>query len=144
MMDAQMIFFNFSGCQDLRGGVKTQVLHSRNQLNPARVSCPTTQTKQVSFHFDNYCLKPGAHWKPFETLITCKMCYRLHTFKSTCCSDLGCSLIKGTLWSVFERKELFLNSVFLTETKLILNPALFTSMFAGLQTFSFLTFLAHY
>lgn len=65
MMDAQMMYTDFSGCQDLRGGVKTQVLHSGNQLNPARVSFPITQTKQVLLHFGNYCLKPGTHWKPF-------------------------------------------------------------------------------
>lgn len=44
-MDEQMTYTNFSGCQDLRGGVKSQVFHSRNQLNPARVSNPATRTK---------------------------------------------------------------------------------------------------
>lgn len=44
-MDAQMTCTHFSGCQDLRGRVKTQVLHSGDQLNPARVSCPTTKMK---------------------------------------------------------------------------------------------------
>lgn len=44
-MDAQMMYANFSGCQNLRGGVETQVLHPRNQLNPARVSYPATQTR---------------------------------------------------------------------------------------------------
>lgn len=39
-------FFFFLGCQDFRGRVETQVLHSRNQLNAAGVSCPT-QTMQI-------------------------------------------------------------------------------------------------
>lgn len=39
------MYANFSGCQNFRGGVKTQVLHPRNQLNPARVSYPATQTR---------------------------------------------------------------------------------------------------
>lgn len=57
---------NFSGCQDLRWGVKSQVFHSRNQLDPARVSNSATQTKLCQV-LDN-----GASFvKPKATTVCC-------------------------------------------------------------------------
>ncbi len=144
MMDAQMIFSIFQAAKTSEGESKLKFFTP--EINSILLEWVVQQHRQSKFHFDNYCLKPGAHWKPFETLITCKMtrqqleCYRLHLFKSTCCSDLGCSLIKGTLWSVFERKELFLNSVFLTETKLILNLHCLHPCLLACRLFLFLLF----
>lgn len=36
----QMMCFYLSGCQDVRGGIKTKVLHARDQLHPVGVSHP--------------------------------------------------------------------------------------------------------
>ena len=74
-MDAQMTCTHFSGCQDVRGRVKTQVLHSGDQLNPARVSCPTTKMKlcnkkDVQISFQSAASGQKCHMYRFESLIS--------------------------------------------------------------------------
>lgn len=65
-------FFFFQGCQDLGGGVETQVLHSRNQLDPAGVSNAAALSSPhivLAFFLKNLSQLQNARNHVFNTLL---------------------------------------------------------------------------